>query len=286
MFAASPSVPRRLSDARLQEGLRACLEHCGPIPGRNCHCPDFIRRCSIIAQFVKDSQHQAEPSLNLAPGGALSRQMPAEEHFINVLVLRRTGLPTADIGWIQEWRPDQLLHRLCCKALSGWCELPHQHCLHTVFCPHQAVAKYSMPSLGVLRIWALQRKKSLQRQVVSCFSDTPMPEASRLLCLLQALQWTVPYGAHAPEVCMRLKCCYWYPLLSALRSCHGHDFFFSGPMWQASTCSRSAWLTLIHGTGRCIAVSALGWGRAKARREWWACGEGRGRLDRGEDYGP
>ena len=54
--------------------------------------------------------------------------MPAEEHLFNVLVLRRTGLQITDIGWIQDWRPDQLLHRLCCKALSGWCDLPHQHC--------------------------------------------------------------------------------------------------------------------------------------------------------------
>eukprot|EP00439_Symbiodinium_sp_Y106_P077660 s916_g16.t1 len=120
-----PKCSQRLSDARLQVGIRPCLAHGGPIPGRYCHRPDVIRRCSVFAQFAQDSQHLAEPNLHIAPWGPLSTEMPAEEQFINVLVLRRTGLRTADIGWIQDWRPDQLLQHLCHRALtSGWCDLP------------------------------------------------------------------------------------------------------------------------------------------------------------------
>ena len=57
----------QLNAVRLQVDVRTCVVHGGPIPGR--HCSDLARRFNVFAQFVRDSQHLAEPNLDLAPCG-------------------------------------------------------------------------------------------------------------------------------------------------------------------------------------------------------------------------
>ncbi|CAE7272562.1 unnamed protein product [Symbiodinium sp. CCMP2456] len=122
--------------------------------------------------------------------------MPPEEQLINVLVLRRTGLQAADIGWIKEWRPDQLLQHLCDTALGGWCDLPNQH---------------SGPIRNAFRKASQSGNREALLEHLSAAVIQPVQALwdKRGLLFHLARQST------------------WYPLLSTLRAAHGHDYFWA-----------------------------------------------------------
>ena len=185
---------RRLSNDRIQLDIDKCLRHGGPVPGRQ--SASLGRRALAFSQFVQKSSHLAAPSLQAAPWGPLSRDRPAEQQLLNIVVLRRTGLQPQDLGWLTDWRPAELLILLCDKALEGQLVLPPQHCGATRNAVISAARSVDVVALG----------EHLSKAVIE-----PISALWRRRFLLLQL-------ARGPL---------WFPLLACLTSIHGHAPFWA-----------------------------------------------------------
>ena len=71
-----------------------------------------------------------------------------EEQLLNILVLRRTGLQPQDLGWLEAWKPAELLNLLCDYALKGQLVLPPQHCGATRNAVTSAARSSNLTALG------------------------------------------------------------------------------------------------------------------------------------------
>ena len=84
---------------------------------------------------------------------------------------------------------------VCCKALSGWCDLPHQHC-------------------GPVR--------NAFRQASQCNREARLEHLSAAVIQPVHALWD------RRDLLLQLaRQSTWYLLLSALRGCHGHDFLWA-----------------------------------------------------------
>lgn len=184
---------RRLSRDRLEVGARMCLQHGGPIPWRI--RPAQLARFDVLSQFVLSSTDLAAPAINSAPWGPVSRLQPAEEQLLNILLLRRTGLPQHVLGWKKTWCPDEVLQWLCDHAMQGWHQLPSQHSGAT----RQALKKASMAHN------AADIREHVSLSIIRPI-DALWSQRGRLLQV-----------AKQPL---------WYPLLSLITNTYGH-----GPFW-------------------------------------------------------
>ena len=185
---------RRLSRDRLTVGVCMCLQHGGPIPWRI--RPAQLALFDVFFRFVQSSTHLVAPAINIAPWGPVSRLQPPEEQLLNILLLRRTGLPPHVLGWISTWQPTQLLQRLCDHAMHGWHQLPNQHSGAT----RQALKKASLAKD------AAEIREHLSLAII------------RPIDALWSQRETLLQVAKEPL---------WYPLLSLIAGSYGHGLFWA-----------------------------------------------------------